>query len=84
MLDNVPHFASDLYNMLSFFCRSLSVRSTASSGYDSSESGSDAGKGGLGIQTGIGGTYDLSNQGPTSPILRRQHRDTRDQLVSCL
>lgn len=52
---------------------SLSVRSTASSGYDSSESGS-------GSESGAGWKYDMS--GAASPIMRRHRTDTRDMLVS--
>lgn len=54
---------------------SLSVRSTASSGYDSSESGS-------GSELGVGGKYDMTSYGGTSPIMRRHEKETRDILVS--
>jgi len=55
----------------------LSVRSTVSSGYDSSESGS-------GSESGVGGKYDLISQGATSPILRRHHKENRDMLLKKL
>ena len=66
-------FVSLICSCYSF--HSLSVRSTVSSGYDSSESGS-------GSESGVGGKYDLISQGATSPILRRHHKENRDLLVS--
>ena len=53
------------------------MRSTASSGYDSSESGS-------GSESGAGGKYDLISHGAVSPIMRRHQKETRDLLVSSI
>ncbi|XP_065052180.1 tyrosine-protein phosphatase non-receptor type 21-like [Rhopilema esculentum] len=67
----------------------LSVRSTASSGYDSSESGSGSEAGSIGRLSG--GRYDMTGQGAklmgssaTSPILRRHQKETRDFLLKQL